>query len=83
MSRIGIVAAMERELRPLVRNWKQSGDARVAVFETERALAACAGMGAERVTEAAEALARLGVSMLVSVGWAGEGVWHIVVKKAK
>ncbi len=74
--RIGIVAAMPREIAPLVRSWRHSvlmaaPAAEVLVFESERALAACAGMGAEQVTHAAEAVVQRGASMLISVGYAG------------
>lgn len=64
---------MARELRPLVRNWKleinQDG---VAVYSSADAVAAYAGIGAERVRLAVDAALSLGpVHEIVSAGWAG------------
>lgn len=68
---IGLVAALPRELAPLVRGWRRTQQEGVDLFTSERALAACAGMGADYATQAAEALAQRGATVLVSVGWAG------------
>ncbi len=68
---IGLVAALPRELAPLVRGWRHTRQEGVDLFTSERALAACAGMGADYVTHAAEAVAQRGATVLVSVGWAG------------
>ncbi len=75
MSRIAIIAAMPREVAPLVKGWKRD-DAlqaeKIFVWESERAVVACAGMGARRVGMAVDAACRRGnVTELVSVGWAG------------
>jgi adenosylhomocysteine nucleosidase len=73
--RIGIIAAMQREVAPLVKGWKQDASLRakkIYVWENERAVVACAGMGERRVAMAVEtACARGEVTELVSVGWAG------------
>jgi adenosylhomocysteine nucleosidase len=74
--RIGIVAAMEREVWPLVRHWsarKREFDARpFRFFENERAVLVCAGMGAEAARSAAEAMIQLyHPAALQSVGFAG------------
>ncbi len=75
MSRIAIIAAMPREVVPLVKGWKQDASLRakkVFVWENERAVVACAGMGERRVAMAVDAACARGeVTELVSVGWAG------------
>ena len=71
MSRLGIIAALPREIAPLVRDWQMPCHDRVAVWVSNDAVAACAGMGAECVTRAAEAAVQLGATALVSVGYAG------------
>jgi adenosylhomocysteine nucleosidase len=72
-SRVAIIAAMEREIRPLVRGWKlKLREAGVVVYSSEDAVAAFAGIGARRATLAAEAALSFGpVHQVVSVGWAG------------
>jgi adenosylhomocysteine nucleosidase len=72
-ARIAIVAAMARELRPLVRNWKlEINENGVVVYSSAEAVAAYAGIGADRVRLAVEAALSLGpVSQIVSAGWAG------------
>ena len=71
MLRLGIIAALPRELAPLVRGWQMSGNDRVAIWASGEAVAACAGMGSECVTRAAEAAIHQGATALVSVGYAG------------
>lgn len=72
MKRIGIVAALPAEIKPLVRGWARRGQlytGRVGEFD---AVAACAGMGASAVTRACEMVLAAGdVDTLISVGWAG------------
>ena len=72
-SRIAIVAAMARELRPLVRDWKlESSTGAVTVYCSELAIAAFAGIGAESATRATAAALNQGpVHLLVSAGLAG------------
>jgi len=75
MARVGIVAAMFREVHPLVRNMnplKYLPDRRVQIYQSKNALVAYAGMGREPSIAAARALLTSGeISALVSVGWAG------------
>lgn len=75
MARVGIIAAMFREVHPLVRGMqplKYLPDRRVQLYQNETAIVAYAGMGRERVTIACRAALAAGeLSELVSVGWAG------------
>jgi adenosylhomocysteine nucleosidase len=75
--RIGIIAAMPGELKPLVQQWKQlrsspGEGAWQGVIDGAACIAVCAGMGRE-AAERACAIAAQGapLSALVSVGWAG------------
>ena len=75
--RVGIIAALPGELKPLVRGWEASVAKDGTRKWTHRAnaniwIAACSGMGADaarRAFAAAEADGPLG--MVLSVGWAG------------
>lgn len=75
MSRVAIIAAMFREVHPLVRNMqplKYLPDRRVQMYHNKSAVVAYVGMGRERVRVAARAALATGeISTLVSVGWAG------------
>jgi len=75
MARIGIIAAMFREVHPLVRNMeplKYLPDRRVQIYQSKNAVIAYAGMGREPAIIASRALLSTGeISSLVSVGWAG------------
>jgi len=68
-----IIAALPREVKHLVRGWKQYKLAeRVVVYSNERAVVAHAGMGPERAALAVQAaMAVRPVTALVSVGLAG------------
>jgi adenosylhomocysteine nucleosidase len=72
-SRVAIVAAMAREIDPLVRGWKREASAEgVTVFSSENAVAVFAGMGQERAELAAQTALSFGpVHRLISAGWAG------------
>ncbi|HET9087077.1 MAG TPA: phosphorylase [Acidobacteriaceae bacterium] len=74
-SRIAILAALPRELEPLVRAWPGRSKSRQEGFwiaECDRAIAVCAGMGALRVQRAFEyALAKGPVELVISAGYAG------------
>jgi adenosylhomocysteine nucleosidase len=72
MNRIGIVAALPSELRPLIHKWPRTAHlARGRVGDVE-AVATCAGMGAQAVARACEVLVASGdLDTLVSVGYAG------------
>lgn len=73
--RVAIIAALPREISRLVNGWRgdEESPARgVHIYQNERAIVVCAGMGAGRATLAAgEALSRGPVSMMISVGFAG------------
>lgn len=73
--RIAIVAALPRELAPLVRDWPAKNSSRqdgFMVAGSDRAVAICAGMGPKRARIAVErAMGRGPVSEIISVGFAG------------
>ena len=76
MPKIAIVAALEREVRPLVRGWrvrqKEQAERSFRFFENGDVLLVCGGVGAEAVRRAAEAVISLYEPKLVySVGFAG------------
>jgi adenosylhomocysteine nucleosidase len=85
-SRIAIVAALEREVRPLTRNWKREAAVDgVTVYSSEKAIVAYAGIGAERAEVATGVALSYGpVHQVISVGWAGalhEGIHSGAVQK--
>jgi adenosylhomocysteine nucleosidase len=76
MSKVAIVAALEREVSGLTRNWnrvEQHYDGRSFVFfEREEMVVVCGGMGVEASRRAAEAVIALyHPALLQSVGFAG------------
>jgi adenosylhomocysteine nucleosidase len=78
MPRVAIVAAVQRELRPLLRSWSRVdvryGALRYTVYESRKlqAVAVCGGMGTAAARQATEALLTLGKpELLVSAGFAG------------
>jgi adenosylhomocysteine nucleosidase len=76
MSRIAIIAAMEREVRPLIRSWKvrtiEQGGRRYRLFEDGDAVLVCGGIGAEAARRATEAVIReVSPVRVLSVGFAG------------
>jgi len=78
MSRVAIVAALEREVRPLIRTWRVSerlhDERSFRFFENEKddVVLVCGGMGAEAARRAAEAvIAMYGAKMIYSAGFAG------------
>ena len=74
-SRIAILAALPREVAPLVRDWPVNNVSHregTSVWECDRAIVVCAGMGPKRVTRALElAESRAQLDSLISVGYAG------------
>ena len=68
---IGIVAALPREIAPLVRGWQRPCNDRVEVWTSGGCVATCAGMGTECVTRAAETAVQMGATALISAGYAG------------
>ncbi|HMK22316.1 MAG TPA: hypothetical protein VK466_08265 [Terriglobales bacterium] len=76
MPELAMVAALEREIRPLVRGWRaeerEYSDRRFRFFESQSCVAVCGGIGfeaARRATEAVIALYR--PARVESVGFAG------------
>jgi adenosylhomocysteine nucleosidase len=76
MSKIAVVAALEREVWPLVRKWrvseKEHAGRRFQFFENEDVVLVCGGIGAEAARRAAEAVIVLyGPSVVYSAGYSG------------
>jgi nucleoside phosphorylase len=73
---IAIVAAMEREIRPLICGWKVSNvehaGRRYRIFQNGNAAVICGGIGADAARRATEAVIRaVNPQRVVSVGFAG------------
>jgi adenosylhomocysteine nucleosidase len=76
MSRLAIVAALEREVRPLVKHWqvrkREHAGREFRFYESREAVLVCGGIGPEAARRAAEAVLVLySPNMLYSVGYAG------------
>jgi len=76
MSRVAIVAALEREVRPLVKGWrvikKEHEGRRFRLFEKDEVVMVCGGIGSEAARRAAEAVISLyQPHTIYSVGFAG------------
>jgi adenosylhomocysteine nucleosidase len=76
MSRVAIVAALEREVRDLVKHWsvieKDAGGRRFRFFANGDVVVVCGGIGAEAARRAAEAvIAIYAPKIIYSVGFAG------------
>jgi nucleoside phosphorylase len=76
MNTVAIIAAMEREIAPLVREWQRSklssGDRQFTLFERNGVFAVVSGIGCRNAELAARALvAQCRPQVLVSVGLAG------------
>lgn len=76
MPKIAIVAALEREVRPLIQHWrvseKEHGGRRFRFFENDRAVLVCGGIGPESARRAAEAIIVLyAPDAVYSAGYAG------------
>jgi adenosylhomocysteine nucleosidase len=79
MSRIAIVAALEREIVPLVKNWKsrllcrgRDAGPQCRLYENKNAALICAGIGPDAARRAAALIIReTGARRIVSVGFAG------------
>lgn len=88
MPKIAIVAALEREVRPLVKGWriteKQHSARNFRFFESNETVLVCGGIGAEAARRAAEAVIVLYQPAIVySVGYAGSldpaiGIGHLM-----
>src|ERR1700756_5923168 len=76
MPEVAMVAALEREIWPLVRHWhvseREYSGRRFRVFESQERVAVCGGIGPQAARRAAEAIISLYRPALVqSVGFAG------------
>jgi adenosylhomocysteine nucleosidase len=76
MSRLAIVAALEREIRPLIKGWRVSdrehAGRRFRFYENGDAVLVCGGIGPEAARRAAEAVIVLyAPSLVYSAGYAG------------
>src|SRR5882757_6913868 len=76
MPRIAIVAALEREVAPLIRLWQvrtvEHAGRRYRIFENGEAALICGGMGAEAARRATEAIIQqFRPSHVLSVGFVG------------
>jgi adenosylhomocysteine nucleosidase len=85
--KLAIIAALEREVRPLVRGWlsvKASHQGREFIFyEGEHATVVCGGIGSEAARRAAEAvIANYSPDLLISAGVAGALVSELKVGDA-
>jgi len=74
--KIAIIAAMEREVSPLIRSWKvraiEHGGRRYRLFENGEIALVCGGIGAEAARRATEAVIReISPARVISVGFAG------------
>jgi adenosylhomocysteine nucleosidase len=75
-AKVAIIAALEREVRPLIKQWRsveRAHDGRkYKFFENEQAVLVCSGMGQEAARRATEAIIQLYAPSLVhSAGFAG------------
>jgi adenosylhomocysteine nucleosidase len=72
MKRIGIVAALTSELKPLTRHWSHHHHLATGRIGPIEAVAACEGMGEKAVLRACERVAAAGpIDTIISVGYAG------------
>ena len=74
--RIAVVAALEREVRPLVKRWRaiqgKRGGRTFKFFENDSIVVVCGGIGAEAARRAAEAvIADYDPAVICSAGFAG------------
>jgi adenosylhomocysteine nucleosidase len=75
-ARVAIVAALEREVRPLIKHWRwrerEYDGRKYKFFENERAVLVCGGIGPEAARRATEAIIKLYAPIMVqSAGFAG------------
>jgi adenosylhomocysteine nucleosidase len=75
-AKVAIVAALEREVRPLIKQWRpverEYGGRKYKFFENERAVLVCGGIGPEAARRATEAVIQLYAPIMVqSAGFAG------------
>ena len=72
MKRIGVIAALPGELKPLVKGWQQRGQLYIGQIGEAECIATAGGVGAGAATHACELILAEGkIDALVSYGWAG------------
>ena len=76
MPKVAIIAALDREIQPLVKHWPSSivfhEDRKYTFFESEHAIAVCGGIGGECARRAAEvAILHYSPHLIISAGIAG------------
>jgi adenosylhomocysteine nucleosidase len=76
MNKIAIIAAMEREIAPLVRGWRRgtlsSGERKFMLFESDGVVAVVSGIGCKNAELAARTvITQYRPALLISVGLAG------------
>lgn len=72
MKRIGIVAALPGELKPLVEGWHKEGNVNVGRIGSVECIAVHCGMGVDAATHACALATGNGpLDALISIGWAG------------
>jgi len=72
MPRFAIIAALDRELHPLIKSWPSTQHDSYTFHESSYAVAVCGGIGAASARRAAEALiAKYSPDLLISAGVAG------------
>jgi adenosylhomocysteine nucleosidase len=74
--KVAIVAALQREVWPLVKNWpvnwKQSGGRQFAFYEKDHTVVVCGGIGSGHARRATEAVIELyRPTLVISAGFAG------------
>lgn len=70
--RVAIIAALPREISGLVKKWRKESANGMHVFQNQRAIVVCGGMGVDRAMIATgEALSRGPISIMISAGFAG------------
>jgi nucleoside phosphorylase len=75
-AKVAIVAALEREVRPLIKQWRpverEYDGRKYKFYENDRAVLVCGGIGPEAARRATEAIIRLYAPIMVqSAGFAG------------
>ena len=77
MSKVAIIAALERELTPLVKGWTReqhiAAGRQIILFKSDNAIAACGGMGTVAARQTTDYVLRTHaeVEAVISVGLAG------------
>ena len=72
MKRIGIVAALPGELKPLIKDWQHKGGVYAGRIDGIECIATSAGMGARSAESACELVLGDGpLDAIISLGWAG------------